>query len=128
MRTRTRALIGTAATAALVGLSAAPAMAHQCINPDKRPGAGAQLVFDGETDEIVWISKGLQSRVNRGLVDLDTGEGFHGLIGIDFDGDKKADITTWIVGPNSEIPAQAQTNGNPCHGVTNFEIFFSQCV
>ncbi|MBM0126409.1 hypothetical protein [Pimelobacter simplex] len=118
---RAVAVLGTTAVAALV---AAPASAHECVNISKQnQAAGVQIVF-GEGDAPVWISNGLQKRIDAGLVDLETGDGFHGLIGFDFDGDSVADVATYIVGPGGEIPPEAQDNGAPCNGVVNFEAYF----
>jgi len=127
MHVRTRTIGAAASAAALVVLSGAPAIAHECVNANKQPGAGAQLIIDASTDEVVWVSRGLQSRIDRGIVDFETGEGFSGLVGLDFDGDGKADITTWIVGPEGEIPTKAQFNGKPCQGVTNIGTWFEEC-
>ena len=120
---RAAAVLG--ATAGLVLVSSGVASAHECVNISKQnQAAGVQIVF-GEGDAPVWISSGLQKRIDAGLVDLDTGEGFSGLIGFDFDGDKVADVATFIVGPDGEIPRQAQDNGAPCAGVVNFEALFA---
>ena len=35
-------------------------------------------------------------------------------MGLDFDGDAVADVSTYIVGPGDEIPVNAQSNGDPC--------------
>ena len=53
------------------------------------------------------------------------GVGFHGLIGLDLDSDGATDVSTYIVGPNDELPNQAQQNGAQCHGVINIGEFFS---
>ena len=110
-------------------IAAAPAVATECINASKKDqAAGAQVMF-GPDDEIVFITKGLQNRVDQGLVDPDTGEGFHGLIAFDFDGDGQADASTWMgVGPDGEIPLEAQFRGPACRGLTNIGIYFEQCV
>ena len=121
MRIIRRLTVGAVAAAATVVLTAGPGLAHECTNLDKNPGAGAQLVF-GPTGDVVYMSMGLQNRVDRGIVDFETGEGFSGLIGFDEDGDGVADGFTWIVGPDGEIPLQAQWNGSMCHGVINFEV------
>ena len=127
MKVRPKTVGVAAATSALVVLAGAPAVAHECVNASKKPGAGAQLIIDANTDEVVWVSRGLQNRIDRGIVDFETGEGFSGLVGLDFDGDGKADVTTWIVGPEGEIPTKAQFNGKPCKGVTNIETWFAEC-
>ena len=125
-RMRRPLLVGSAAAAATL-LGAAPALAHECVNASKKnQGAGVQVVFDETTGEIGWMSKGVESRIARGLVDLETGEGFHGLIGLDIDGDRVVDVATWIVGPNGEIPLQAQWNGPACKGVVHWDQFM-QC-
>ena len=121
MRIIRRLTVGAVAAAATVVLTAGPGLAHECTNLDKNPGAGAQLVF-GPTGDVVYISKGLQNRVDQGIVDFETGEGFSGLIGFDEDGDGVADAFTWIVGKDGEIPQQAQWNGSMCHGVINMSV------
>lgn len=119
-----RRLIGTAlAVPVVLGMAAGPASAHECVNANKQQDAGVQILFD-ETFTPVWVSKGLQKRIDQGLVDMEEGEGFHGLMGIDFDGDLVADVSTYIVGPFGEIAHQAQTNGAECHGIVNIEAFF----
>lgn len=127
MRVMRRAAVGSLAATAAVVLMAGPALAHECVNASKKADAGAQIVF-GVTGDVVYVSKGLQSRIDQGLVDLESGEGFHGLIGFDMDGDNVADLTTWIVGPNGEIPLKAQYNGPACKGVTNIDLYFSECM
>lgn len=113
---------------ATVGLAVGPASAHECYNASKKDqSSGVQIIFDGSFNPI-WMTKGLENRVEQGLVDLSTGEGFHGLIGVDFEQDGTVDFSTWIVGPDDEIPLPAQLNGAPCHGVVNVEEFFANCV
>ena len=121
-----RVLMGTTAATAAVVLSAGPGLAHECINASRNGVAGAQLVL-GTDDSVIYISKGLQSRVDRGLVDFETGEGFSGLVGFDIDGDGVGDLATWIVGPNAELPLKAQFNGDPCKGATNIDLWFEEC-
>jgi hypothetical protein len=115
-------------TAGAVVLSAGGAFAHECTNASRNannPEAGVQLVIDASNDEIVWVSRGLQNRIDRGLVDPASGEGFHGLVGLDLDGDGAADLSTWIVGPNDEVPLNAQLNGAACRGVVNIGDYFA---
>jgi hypothetical protein len=73
---------------------------------------------------------GLENRIAQGIVDFESGEGFHGLIAFDVDGDGVADFSTWIgVGPDGhEIPIEAQFRGPACRGITNLGIYFEQCV
>ena len=54
---------------------------------------------------------GLRNRIAQGLVDPGTGEGYRGLVGLDFDGDGTADVFTYEVMPNGELPEEAQKNG-----------------
>jgi hypothetical protein len=98
--------------------AAGPAFAHECTNLSKdahNPGAGVQFVF-GEGDDPVYAKTGALKRIEMGVL---TEDNFHGLIGLDFDGDGQADATTYIVGPNGEIPLNAQLNGSPDHGIAN---------
>ena len=110
-------------------LVAGPALAHECINASKKDqSAGAQVIF-GANDEVLFISKGLENRIAQGIVDFDTGAGFHGLIAFDIDGDGLADASTWFgVGPEGEIPLEAQFRGPACRGLTNIGIYFEQCL
>ena len=78
--------------------------------------------------QIERSTPGLAKRLANGLIDPDTGEGFHGLIGFDFDGDGDVDFSTYIVGPNDEIPLLAQFNGPACRGITNIGVYLSECV
>jgi hypothetical protein len=90
---------------------------------------GAQIVF-GANDEVLFISRGLENRIAQGIVDFESGEGFHGLIAFDVDGDGVADASTWIgVGPDGhELPIEAQMRGPACRGITNLGIYFEQCL
>jgi hypothetical protein len=125
---RRSTLVG-AITLVLSILIAAPAVAFECTNASKKdPAAGAQIVF-GPNGEVLFITEGLQSRIDQGLVDPETGEGFHGQIAFDEDGDGVADASTYIgVGPDGEIPLEAQFRGPACRGLTNLGILFEQCV
>lgn len=122
MLRRIAVLVAVPATLALV---AGPAAAHQCVNASKKnQAAGVRIVF-GAGDDPLWVSRGLQRQIDKGLVDLDTGEGFHGLLGVDVTGDRVVDFATYIVGPHSEIPVPAQMNGPDCKGIINVEQFFA---
>jgi hypothetical protein len=127
MRVTRRLALGGIAAAATIVLTAGPGLAHECINASRNGTAGAQIIL-GADDSVLWISNGLQSRIDRGLVDLETGEGYSGLVGFDIDGDGVGDVATWIVGPNGELPLKAQFNGDPCKGATNIGLWFEQCM
>jgi hypothetical protein len=127
MRTPRRIALAATAAAATIVLTAGPGLAHECMNASRNGVAGAQIVLDFD-DNVLWISNGLQHRIDKGLVDLETGEGYSGLVGFDIDGDGVGDIATWIVGPNGEIPLKAQFNGDPCKGATNIGLWFKQCM
>ena len=128
IKTIRRLVLGSVAVTTALLAAAGPAWAHECVNADKNQTAGVQVVIDVNTGAVVWVSNGLQQRIDHGLVDPDTGEGFSGLLGFDLDGDAAADVSTYIVGPDAEIPEEAQFNGAACHGVINIEVFFTQCV
>ena len=93
---------------------ATSALAHECMNASKSDqAAGAQVLMDANSGEILWTTPGVAQRLEHGLIGAD-GEGFHGLIAFDFDGDGVADFGTWIgVGPgdSDEVPLVAQLNG-----------------
>ncbi len=120
-----------ALVAAFTLLIAVPASADHCINLNKKPLAGAQIVFGPEGDPItgiVWMTNGLEKRAAKGLVDLVTGEGFNGLIGLmpgSIPGVDDA-ITIYIVGPDTGVdyperalPHQAMERGSPDHGIVD---------
>ena len=122
-------------TAALLGVVASlvfasSALATECVNASKDSDAGVHVVIDIQTGETVFVSAAVQQRIDRGLIDLETGAGFHGLLGFDFTGDGEADVTTWFgIGPDgAEIPETAQFNGPACRGVTNINLYFTQCL
>ena len=110
-------------------LLASTALASHCVNASKNQAAGAQVVIDFTTGEIAW-STGVVQRIDQGLIDPATGEGYRGLIGIDLDGDGAVDVSTWIgVGPDGlAIAEQAQENGPACRGVTDIETYFAECL
>jgi hypothetical protein len=120
-----------ATTAALLAslAIASTTLAHECVNFSKSDqGAGAQIVF-GPDGEIQEITPGALARIQRGLIDPATGEGFHGLAGFDLDGDGVADVSTWFgIGPDGEIPLTAQLRGPACKGLTNIGVYFAQCA
>jgi hypothetical protein len=128
IKTVRRLVLGSVAVTTALLAAAGPAWAHECGNADKNQAAGVQVVIDVNTGAVVWVSNGLQQRIDQGLVDPNTGEGFSGLLGFDLNSDGTADVSTYIVGPDAEIPEEAQFNGAACHGVINIEVFFAQCV
>ncbi len=128
MRARLTGMIGGVALSLVL---ASTALATNCVNASKHEqGDGAQVVIDAATGDIVWATPGVLHRVELGLIDPDTGEGFHGIVGFDFDGDGVADASSWFgVGPEGdEIPENAQWNGPACRGITNIETYFTECL
>ena len=104
-------------------------LAHECVNASKQnQAAGVQVVIDANTGEVVWTTNGVANRIAQGLIDPVTGDGFQGLLGFDLDGDSVVDVSTWIVGPNGELPLSAQYNGPSCKGVTNIATWFAECM
>jgi hypothetical protein len=123
-----RSVVAALGGVALSLLMVTSVLAFECTNLSKPPAAGTQVVF-GPNDEIVWLSRGLERRIEQGIVDPVSGEGFHGLLGFDFDGDGAVDASTYIgVGPDGEIPLEAQFAGPACRGMSNLGIYFSQCL
>jgi hypothetical protein len=125
MRRRFLAVVAGAVASLLISSAA---LGHECVNASKQPGAGAQVQVNVATGEVIPLTEGVLHRLDLGLIDPATGEGFHGLVAFDFDGDGTAELTTWIVGPDDEVPEIAQFSGPDCHGVTNIGIYFSECV
>jgi hypothetical protein len=111
-------------------LIASSALATECFNASKSDqAAGAQALIDATTGEIVWMTEGLANRLEQGVIDPATSEGFHGLVAFDTDGDGDADFSTWInVGPDGEVPLVAQLSGPACRGLTNLFLYVTVCV
>ncbi|MFL5769412.1 MAG: hypothetical protein ACJ765_04980 [Chloroflexota bacterium] len=126
MNRRMLAAIGGVLAALIFSTSA---LAHECTNASKStPAAGAQIVV-GVNGDIIFATEGVLARVERGLIDPNTGEGFRGIIAFDLTGDGVADASTWFgVGPDGEIPLVAQFKGPACKGLTNIGIYLTQCV
>lgn len=125
-RTMTATILGVVASLAI----ASSALASDCINASKSDQtAGVQAILNVVTGEVVWTTEGLATRLEQGLVGPD-GEGFHGLVGFDFNGDGVVDASTWIgVGPDgTEIAEPALLNGPACRGLTSIFVYFSQCL
>jgi hypothetical protein len=109
---------------------ASSALAMDCMNASKiDQSAGAQALIDATTGSVVWMTAGLAERLELGVVGPN-GEGFHGLIAFDFDGDRVADASTWLgLGPDGdEIPLNAQLNGPVCRGLTSIGVYLSECL
>jgi hypothetical protein len=129
MSARRHVAAGTLGVVASLVL-ASSALASDCTNASKSdPAAGAQILF-GSSGQILWATEGLAKRLEQGIVDPNSGEGFHGLIAFDMNGDGIADVSTWYgVGPDgTEIPEGAQLNGPACRGLTSIGIYFTECV
>lgn len=125
-RSMTATILGVVASLAL----ASSALAGDCMNASKSDQtAGVQVIVDLTTGEILWTTTGLENRLEKGLIGPN-GEGFHGLVGFDFNGDGVVDASTWLgVGPEgNELPVGAQLNGPACRGLTSIFIYFSQCL
>ena len=125
-KTIRRLSLGVVTLIALVALTAGPVLAGACTNADKQPDAGVQVTISFVTGHII-VSDGLQKRIDQGVVDPITFEGFHGLAGFDVTGDDVADVTTFIVGPQFEIPEIAQLSGAECHGIIGLDDL-EQCL
>lgn len=111
---------GLAGAAASLLLAAAPALAHECTNASKNqnaPSKGAQIIFGCGDGDIITAKK-------HAIRVLEAGGFPSGWIAFDVDCDGVADAGTYIVGPNGEIPTQAQDNGSNEHGVMNVCTYF----
>jgi hypothetical protein len=116
-KTTTGAAVAVLATMAMAGT----AFADHCTNAEKNshdPSNGVQVIINTTDDSIEWANAGVLNRVANGLIDPATGEGFHGLVGLDFDGDGTVDAMTYLVGPEGDaLPETAIANGSPDHGI-----------
>ena len=112
------AIVGTAGTA----------LADHCTNIQRDmhdPSKGVQVIINGTDGSIEWANTGVVNRVGQGLIDPATGEGFHGIVGLDFDGDGTVDAVTYIVGPEGDaLPDTAIANGSPDHGIVGLDTLF----
>jgi hypothetical protein len=116
--------VATLATLAMGGT----AFADHCTNIQRDthdPSKGVQVVINTTDDSIESANPGVVNRVGHGLIDPATGEGFHGIVGLDFDGDGTVDAVTYQVGPEGDaLPETAINNGSPDHGIVGFDALF----
>jgi hypothetical protein len=115
---------GGVAVLAVVAMSGT-AFADHCTNIQRDshdPSKGVQVVINATDGSIESANAGVQNRIAQGLIDPATGEGFHGLVGLDFDGDNTVDAMTYVVGPEGDaLPETAIRNGSPDHGIVGIE-------
>jgi hypothetical protein len=107
---------------------ASSALAFDCMNASKPDQTvGDQIIVDANTGQILWLSQGVQERLEHGVLD---DHEFHGLIGVDFTGDGVVDVSTWFgVGPDgTHIADPALLHGPACRGVTEIGLYFSECL
>jgi hypothetical protein len=101
------------------------AFADHCTNIERDsrdPSKGVQVVINGTDGSIESANAGVENRIAQGLIDPATGEGFHGLVGLDLNGDNTVDVMTYLVGPDGDaIPETAIQNGSPDHGIVGIE-------
>lgn len=120
MGMKRRIAIGAAGIAASIVLAAGPALAHECTNAARNnndPSKGAQIIFGCGFEDIISAKKHAITLIEAG--------GFpSGWIAFDIDCDGVADAGTYLVGPNGEIPEQAQANGTSTNGVMNICTYF----
>jgi len=111
-KTIRRLLLGVVTFLALVALAAGPVLAGHCTNADKNPAAGVQVTINLVTGQIT-VSSGLQQRIDQGIVDPITFEGFSGLAGFDVTGDNVADLTSFLIKLAGDTDLQARFKSDP---------------
>jgi hypothetical protein len=115
---------GVAVVAVVVAMGGT-AFADHCTNIERDshdPSKGVQVVINATDGSIESANAGVQNRIAQGIIDPATGEGFHGLVGIDFNGDNTVDAMTYLVGPEGDaLPETAIRNGSPDHGIVGIE-------
>jgi hypothetical protein len=124
MRNALRLVTTAAAVPAFLAISTGLAYAHQCTNASKPQDAGWRVLV-GPGDSLTFNDKGLERQFTTDPAAAF--DRFAGIVGIDFDGDGDADFSTYIVGPDGEIPEVAQVSGADCRGIVNVDAYFS-CV
>ena len=101
------------------------AFADHCTNIQRDqhdPSKGIQVVINANDGSIESANAGVVNRIDNGLIDPNTGEGFHGHVGLDLDGDGTVDVMTYIVGPEGDaLPETAIENGSPDHGIVGLD-------
>jgi hypothetical protein len=116
-------LVGLGVAVLATVTMAGTAYADHCTNAQRDahdPSKGVQVVVDATTDTIVSANAGVVNRIDHGLIDPDSGEGFHGHVGLDLDGDGTVDVMTYFVGPEGDaLPQTAIDNGSPDHGIVD---------
>jgi hypothetical protein len=124
MRKALRLATTAVAVPVFVALGTGIAQAHQCTNANKPVDAGWRVLV-GPGDTLSFNDPGLEQQFAK---DPDAAfDRFSGILGIDFDGDGDADLTTYIVGPNGELPEAAQLSGSECNGIVNIGAYFD-CI
>jgi hypothetical protein len=120
-----QAVIGLGVAVAATFAMGGTAWADHCTNIQKDmhdPSKGVQVIINDTDGSIEWANAGVQNRVANGLIDPESGEGFHGLVGIDLDGNQTVDVMTYIVGPEHDaLPDTAISNGSPDHGIVGLD-------
>ena len=125
MKRAVRRLTTTAVTAiSVMGLTAGPALAHHCINPNKQPTAGAQVTLGAPSFDPVAHTDVFQKRIDRLGFD-EALASYAGPVGIDLDGDMVADVSTYQVTPTGSLPDGAVLNGSECNGIIDPGAFMS---
>jgi hypothetical protein len=118
-----KALAGLGVAALATVAMGGTAFADHCTNIQRDthdPSKGVQVVINATDDSIESANAGVVNRVGQGLIDPATGAGFHGIVGLDFDGDGTVDAVTYIVGPEGDaLPDTAINNGSPDHGIVD---------
>jgi hypothetical protein len=118
-----KAAVGVSAAILASVAFAGTAFADHCTNIQRDthdPSKGVQVVINANDGSIESANAGVVNRVNQGLIDPATGEGFRGNLGLDLDGDGTADVMTYMVGPEGDaLPETAIQNGSPDHGIVD---------
>jgi hypothetical protein len=123
--------------AAISVLTAAPALAHDCVNTSKNPSSPTVVLGVGPgCENTLSVKQGVQQRIDKFGLD-ENGEPnfqFHGPLGLDFDCDGVADVISYEPGGGTGgvIPAAEKDGGRNrenCRGMTNFDTAFANgCV
>jgi hypothetical protein len=119
-----RVLAGAVMTAGVLGVTAAPAFAHDCTVPNRPVTAGAKAILDMNGDPIS-LSPELLARLQHQSGDK-IFSSLHGWLAFDVTGDGVPDVGTFTNTPGFVLPAAERggTDPKPCNGVTDMETAF----
>lgn len=121
-----RVLVGAVMTAGVLGVTAAPAFAHDCTVPNRPLLAGVKVVGGpSDDDPPIYLSPEVTARLQHQSEDKIMAT-LHGWVAIDVTGDGVADFGTFSNTPGFVLPAagRSASDPQPCNGVIDLDTAF----